>query len=189
MVGNTERISRAKILVVDDSDFERLLISTALKKAGFSKIYVAGDGIEAIEKTMDLRPDIVLLDLKMPKMDGFGYCENVRATASLPRMPIIVQTVLEERESRLRALSCGADDYLIKPLDMEELVLRMRIHIERHFMFRELEDMFSYLKMETEAVKDFQTDIYAEDLPELHKGRFDKHCQVLEQLACLSKPS
>ncbi len=145
MYENVARFSHACILVVDDSVFERRLISTALKKAGFNKIEGANDGVEALKKTYELRPDLVLLDLCMPNLDGFGYCEKVRADRQLLQMPIIVQTALEDRNSRLRALSSGANDFLLKPLDMDEVSLRICVHIENYFMLHQLKALRDYL--------------------------------------------
>ncbi|MDR3423697.1 MAG: response regulator [Alphaproteobacteria bacterium] len=179
------RFSHARILVADDSVFDRRLILTALKKLGFSRIDTADDGVEALQKTHDLRPDLVLLDLRMPNLDGFGYCEAVRNDSELPRMPIIVQTALGDRASRLRALACGADDYLTKPLDMDELSLRICVQIERYFMMRDLEDMCGYLKMEVEQCRNMRQHVHQTELPAHCRRFFDNHYEVLEQLAHL----
>jgi len=177
------RFSSARILVVDDSVFERRLISLALKKSGFIHIETADDGVEAVNKTRQFMPDMVLLDLNMPNLDGFGYCEMVRNDSTLPRMPIIVQTAQEDRQSRLHALACGADDYLTKPLDMDELSLRLCLHIERYFMLRDLQDMCSYLRMEVENGK-LLRDIVRDSggaFPEV-QASMDRHYEVLEQM-------
>ena len=147
MLALPSRLSQASILVVDDSQFSTRLITTALAKAGFNAIETAKDGMEAMEKTRHLKPELVILDIVMPKLDGFGYCEQVRKDLDLPRMPIIVQTMLEDRETKLRALSCGADDFLHKPLDADELVLRTRVHLERYFMLQDLNEMCLYLML------------------------------------------
>ncbi|MFA5040125.1 MAG: response regulator [Bdellovibrionales bacterium] len=181
------RFSCARILVVDDSVFDRRLISMALKKAGFTRMMTADDGADAVQKTYDFHPDLVLLDLNMPNLDGFGYCEMIRKDNSLPRMPIVVQTALEDRQSRLHALSCGADDFLTKPLDMAELTLRICVHVERYFMFRDMEDMCGYLKMEMDMVAGLRGDIEKAKVSDSNKTHLDNHFEVLEELACLSK--
>jgi DNA-binding response OmpR family regulator len=186
MLSRVTRFSGARILVVDDSLFDRRLISTALKKAGFTKMMTADDGADAVQKTHDYRPDLVLLDLKMPNLDGFGYCEMVRKDSDLPKMPIIVQTELEDRQSRLHALSCGADDFLTKPLDMAELTLRICVHIERYFMLRDMQDMCDYLKMEVDTVRSLQADIDKVRATVANKGDMDNHFEVLKQLAYLT---
>jgi DNA-binding response OmpR family regulator len=176
------RFSFARILVVDDSVFDRRIISIALKKAGFKKILTADDGAEAVQKTYDFRPDLVILDLKMPNLDGFGYCEMVRNDNSLPRMPIIVQTGMKDRQSWMRALSCGADDFLTKPLDMEELTLRICVHAERYFMLRDLEDTCSYLKMELDISHNLRGAIEKSGMSPSKVNTLSRHFEVLEQI-------
>ncbi len=183
------RFAHACILVVDDGVFDRRLITFALRKAGFSRIYTADDGADALQKTYDLHPDIVLLDLNMPNLDGFGYCEMVRSDKSLPRMPIIVQTALNNRQSWLHALSCGADDFLTKPLDMVELTLRMCVHVERYFMLRDLEDMCGYLQMELENAKGIREKNVSDGFSEPSSNLLERHYEVLEQIVCVSASS
>jgi len=183
---SSTRFSCARILVVDDSVFERQLISMALQKAGFQRIISADDGADALKKTKEFQPDLVLLDLQMPTLDGFGYCELVRKDPTLPRMPIIVQTALEDRQSRLRALSCGADDFLTKPLDMAELTLRIGVHVDRYFMLREMENMCDYLKMELETVHHVRSAMDDANVASMSRTKLERHYEVLEQLAFLS---
>ena len=178
----TSRFSHARILVVDDSVFDRRLILLALKKAGFNKVFTADDGAEAVQKTYDLHPDLVLLDLNMPNLDGFGYCEMVRNDKSLPKMPIIVQTSMKNRQSWLHALSCGADDFLTKPLDMAELTLRICVHAERYFMLNELQNMCEYLKMELEYAQGIRKDLEKSGLSDEAVHSLNRHYEVLEEI-------
>lgn len=136
-----ERFANARILVVDDLPLNVKLITTALEAAGYSHIMPAYNGIEALEKTHSFHPDLVLLDIMMPVMNGFEYCEKIRGDTSVRRMPIIVQTALGEREDKLRALSSGADDFINKPIDREELILRTHIQLERYFMVQDTDNM------------------------------------------------
>ncbi len=176
------KFSHARILIVDDSVFDRRLISTALKKTGFTKIVTADDGADAVQKTHDFRPDLVLLDLNMPNLDGFGYCEMVRNDETLPRMPILVQTALKNRQSWLHALSCGADDFLTKPLDMAELTLRICVHIEHFFMLRDLQNMCDYLKMELDLSHNLRKEVKDSQLSPPKRIILDRHYEVLEQI-------
>jgi DNA-binding response OmpR family regulator len=152
MLTKLDRLSKATILVVDDDALNRHLITTALEKSGFSTVKIAVDGNDALVQTIKFKPDLIILDLQMPNLDGFGFCRKVRNYDELPRMPIIVQTISEAREDKLRALSVGADDFLNKPLDMEELKLRSCVHLERYFMLQDLKNMCGYLKMELDLM-------------------------------------
>lgn len=140
-------LAQARVLIVDDSDFTLKLIGAVIHGAGFRKIETARDGLIALEKTQQFDPHIVLLDLEMPNLDGFGYLDRARKELPKPPIPIIVQTSLEERDAKLAALACGADDFLNKPLDPDELMLRVRLHLERYFMLKDLSEMRHYLEI------------------------------------------
>lgn len=182
VVRSNQRFANARILVVDDVDFTRRLISSALVKSGFSCIETAENGAEALQKTYDVCPDLVILDLNMPKLDGFGYCELVRGDKNLPRMPIVVQTGFDERKARLRALSCGADDFLTKPLDMDELSLRICVHVDRYFMLRDMSNMCDYLEMEVEKTQELRRYIEQSSEPQSGHDLLDKHLDVMKEL-------
>jgi DNA-binding response OmpR family regulator len=141
-----ERFANARILVVDDLSLNVKLIHVALEAAGYSHIASAYNGMEALEKTHHFQPDLVLLDIMMPVLNGYEYCKKIRSDPAARRMPIIVQTALGEREDKLHALSCGADDFINKPIDREELILRVHVHLERYFMFKDTDDMRDYPK-------------------------------------------
>ena len=149
----TKRFAEARILVVDDIDTNVKLICSILESAGFKHTATAADGVIALEKTHHFKPDLVLLDIMMPNLDGFGYCRQIRSDPLAVRMPIIVQTALDDREDRLQALSCGADDFLNKPLDSEELILRVLVHLERYFMFLDMNEIRIKLNTELEQTK------------------------------------
>ena len=101
------------ILVVEDDQFLAEMYSTKLGIEGF-EVLLAGDGEQAIELLNSRKPDLVILDLMLPKLDGFGVLEAMRADTGLARIPVIVLSNLGEKESVDRALSLGASDYLIK---------------------------------------------------------------------------
>ena len=186
MLALINRLSYARILVVEDNLVMQEVITSALAKAGFCKIETAIDGIEALAKTQSFEPDLVLLDLKMPNLDGFGYCERVRNDHTLLRMPIIVQTTLDDRASRLRALSCGADDFLNKPIDVEELNLRVCSHLIRYFAYKEMQDMYSYINMELDHLRQKMRGEHMTAPTESLQNTLKKHCEVLESMTTIS---
>ncbi|MDE1901070.1 MAG: response regulator [Alphaproteobacteria bacterium] len=179
------RLSQARILVVDDSELSLRLIENSLIKKGFSRVDTARDGMEALDKTRNAIPDLVILDLVMPGMDGFAYCEQVRADGSLPRMPIIVQTAAEEREFKLRALSTGADDFLHKPVDQEELDLRVRLHLQRYFGMEDMHEVCDYLRMELEQAQKMIAHLQASNIHPDAATIFEKHLDVLKTITVL----
>jgi signal transduction histidine kinase len=89
-------------------------------------VVCCSSGVEALAEVAARPPDLVLLDVVMPKMNGFEVCERLRATPAMAEVPILILTALQDRESRLRGLRAGADDVLSRPIDTEELLARVR---------------------------------------------------------------
>ncbi len=123
-----------KILVVDD---ERLIVDSikyGLQKEGYT-IVAAYDGVQAIAKVQEDKPDLVLLDIQLPKTDGWAVCRAIRQES---RMPIIMLTARGEEADKVLGLELGADDYLVKPFSMRELLARVRAALRRATQYSEV---------------------------------------------------
>jgi two-component system KDP operon response regulator KdpE len=115
------------ILVVDDEPQITRVLRTALAGHGYS-VRTAGDGDEALEVMREWMPDLVITDLSMPNMGGLELCRRIRTKLAVP---IIVLSVRGEEKPKVEALDCGADDYVTKPFNMNELVARVRAGLRR----------------------------------------------------------
>ncbi len=115
------------ILVVDDEIRYQHLLRVNLESEGY-EISTAGDGEQAIEMIANRRPDMVILDVMMPRLDGYSTCERIRQFSSVP---IIMLTGKAEEDDRVRGLNAGADDYVAKPFSATELVARVRAVLRR----------------------------------------------------------
>ena len=113
-------IKNIKILVVDDEPKIRMFIRANLEARGY-EVYLAQDGVEAIELAERVIPDVIVLDINMPRMDGIEACRRIREWAD---MPIIMLSVRGDEKDKVRALDEGADDYITKPFGVEELLAR-----------------------------------------------------------------
>jgi len=113
------------ILIVDDEPVERETMRVLLSGRGYNLV-VAPNGAEALEKASALSPDLILLDVMMPGMDGFEVCQRLRADPLVAEVPIIMVTALDDQPTRLRGLEVGADDFLTKPYDRLELRARVQ---------------------------------------------------------------
>jgi len=113
------------VLIVDDNPRGRKTLQTLLLDQGYNLVF-ANDGPEALVKAAELRPDVILLDVMMPNMDGFEVCQRLRADPSLAEVPVIMVTALDDRDSRLQGLEAGADDFVSKPFDRAELRTRVQ---------------------------------------------------------------
>ncbi|WP_432661982.1 response regulator YycF [Wukongibacter baidiensis] len=116
-----------KILVVDDEKPISDIIKFNLVKEGF-QVDVAFDGEEALRKVYQFHPDLILLDLMLPKLDGFQVCRKVRESFN---MPILMLTAKEEEVDKVLGLELGADDYITKPFGMRELIARVKANLRR----------------------------------------------------------
>ncbi len=113
------------ILVVDDDEKSRKLLCDLLEAKGYS-VMLAENGRRALEKALAEPPDLILLDVLMPVMDGYEVCRHLRLDPLLAEVAIIMVTALDDRAARLRGLEAGADDFISKPFDAAELQIRVR---------------------------------------------------------------
>jgi class 3 adenylate cyclase len=111
------------VLVVDDEEQNRTLLRDPLEARGY-EVEEAEDGVQALQKTAARPPDVILLDLMMP-MDGFEVCRRLRQDAKTAHIPILMITALSERKERLLAIEAGANDFLNKPVDIQDVILRV----------------------------------------------------------------
>ena len=117
-----------KVLVVDDESNIVDILRFNLQREGY-EVLAAYDGQEGLEKARNEGPDLILLDVMLPLMDGFQVCEELRKTDRLT--PIIMLTAREEERDRVMGLELGADDYVVKPFSVRELLARVRTNIRR----------------------------------------------------------
>ncbi len=120
---------KSTILIVDDELFMSKTLEGLLTSPDYM-LALASNGEEALAKAAELTPDLILLDVMMPVMDGFEVCRRLRADAVLAEVPVIMVTALDDRESRLRGIEVGADDFISKPIDPVELQARVRTTIK-----------------------------------------------------------
>jgi response regulator RpfG family c-di-GMP phosphodiesterase len=123
----------AHILVVDDLDANRALIARMLAPDGYL-VSGAADGAQALEMVAEQQPDLVLLDVMMPGTDGFAVCRTLKQEAATRLIPVVLITSLSESSSRIEGLDAGADDYVSKPVNAQELRARVRslLRIKRY---------------------------------------------------------
>ena len=116
-----------RILIIEDETAIRSILSELLADAGYS-IETAGDGLEGITKFREKPFDLILLDIMMPKIDGYTVCEMIRRDSNVP---VIMLTALDEEEAQIRAFELKADDYIIKPFSVKLVLMRLEAVLRR----------------------------------------------------------
>jgi DNA-binding response OmpR family regulator len=143
----------ATLLIVDDMPQNLRLISDFLAEQGF-ELMLARSGAQALEKVRLEAPDLVLLDLRMPGMDGFEACRRLKADPETSDIPVIFMTAVDDTAHKVEGFALGAVDYITKPIQREELLARIRHHLQLHRLQMELsaqsEDL-AYKNRELEA--------------------------------------
>ncbi len=118
-----------RILIVDDDDEIRELLEFDIASSGYF-VDTAKDGLEGLNKALNNTYDLILLDVMMPKMNGFDVCKNIRqAKLAIPILMLTAKGTIDDKTS---GFDCGADDYLVKPFDIQEVLLRIRVLLRRN---------------------------------------------------------
>jgi putative two-component system response regulator len=133
-----------KILLVDDESASRAALETLLRREGF-EVHDASNGAAALAECVSFRPDLVLLDVLMPGMSGFEVCKRIKAAPETRLTPVVLITGLSATEDRIKGINAGADDFLSKPIDFNELLARTRSLIKLKQYTDELENAESVL--------------------------------------------
>lgn len=130
--------STPKILIVDDNPTNLEVLSDALRDQGWTTL-VATNGESAIEQVDYALPDLILLDIMMPGIDGFETCRQLKANPRTQRLPIIFMTALSDPVDKVKGLELGAVDYITKPFQHEEVLARIKLHLNLFYLNNRLE--------------------------------------------------
>lgn len=125
-----KKSEKSRILIVDD-DRDILDITCDFLEAQGYKVLQADSGKEALKKTHASKPDLILLDVMMPRMDGFWLCRVMKSDPELQNIPIIFLTAKDDAQSRIEGQKSGGDDYLTKPFDLDALDMRIKAQLNR----------------------------------------------------------
>ena len=167
--------ARALILIVDDEPFNVDYLEQELEDLGYETIS-AGSGREALEKVADTLPDLILLDVIMPDVDGFTVCRMLKEDRKTRLIPVVIMTSLNATEDRVEGIEAGADDFLSKPVDPRELIARIRTALKRK---EAVEDEISEVRKVSDHLAKFVPDAVRRivaanpDAPELQKREQD----------------
>ena len=159
-----QQIYSAMILIVEDEETNRIFLEKTLKMRGYTNLHTAENGQDALILVEHLKPDLVILDVIMPIMDGYDCCASIRAMADYKNLPILIQTSLSNPEERVKAFTVGASDFISKPIYPDELCARISVHLERQLCLKNLKLYKDRVQEELESACQLQLAI----LPKHH---------------------
>src|SRR5919202_2408751 len=136
---SVEHSGKGTILIVDDSPTNIEVLFDFLKNAGF-EVLMAPDGESALEKVKEVSPDVILLDIIMPGIDGFETCRRLKANPSTQDIPVIFMTALSQTVDKVKGFSLGAVDYDTKPVQQEEVRARVTLHLTIRNLQKKLQE-------------------------------------------------
>ena len=148
---NKETMKAARMLIVDDESANLKLLERLLNSHGYSNIDLVSDAREVVAHYQAIRPDLILLDINMPYLDGYQVMEQLQALDDPLLPPIVILTAQHDKSYLLRALSAGARDYVTKPLDANELLMRVRNLLDAQLAHRMMHDQKKVLEELVEA--------------------------------------
>ena len=171
------RETTSTLLLVDDNPVNLQVLLRTLDGRGY-RLLVAKDGRTAIEIARQAQPDLVLLDVLMPDVGGFEVCRTLKADPKLRNVPVIFLSALGDVSDKVAGLSLGAVDYITKPIQPEEVIARVDVHLNRHHLERELRRANQRLNRELAGAADMQRLILPRTLPQTGHVQFAAHYQT-----------
>jgi len=148
------------VLIVEDNETSVMLLEGAARQLGIGRVEVANDGVAALRRlAFEPKPDLILLDILMPEMDGFETCRRIRLDPRLADLPVIIQTALASNQDRVQCFRAGATDVVSKPLNLQELIARMRVHLENRLLISTLSEFHDRLDRDLTFARRMQRSI------------------------------
>jgi sigma-B regulation protein RsbU (phosphoserine phosphatase) len=165
------------ILLVDDQPANLQLLSQTLERLG-SKLLFAKNGEAALAIAQKARPDLILLDIMMPGIDGFEVCRRLKENPDTRKIPVIFLSALDETGDKVRGLQLGAVDYVAKPFQPDEVIARVNTHLTIHRLSTEVQQQRDELEHELQVVSQLQRNLLPERLPEINGLRLAVHYET-----------
>jgi sigma-B regulation protein RsbU (phosphoserine phosphatase) len=162
----TEVLPKGNILIVDDTPANLRLLSQMLAEQGY-QVRPVPDGPLALAATRAEPPDLILLDIRMPEMNGYQVCEHLKADAQTCDIPIIFISALDATQDKVRAFTAGGVDYVTKPFQFEEVLARVETHLALRKLQKQLQDANKKMAQELALAGEVQTSFLPHELPDI----------------------
>lgn len=155
----SKNLSASKVLVIEDNPSTQTVLGRLLNLINITNVAFASDGVEGIKQTKEFKPDLIILDITMPRMDGYEVIQHLKNDKETSDIPVLIQTASDNRETRERTFRAGATDFVTKPINPLEFFSRVRVHLENRLLVRNLTDKLSQIESELHAARRMQIDM------------------------------
>jgi phosphoserine phosphatase RsbU/P len=172
------RMATESILLVDDNAANLQMLYQLLEKGVGCKLLVAKTGEAALAIARRQVPDLILLDIMMPGIDGFEVCRRLKSDPATARVPVIFLSALDETADKVKGLQLGAVDYVSKPFQAEEVIARVNTHLTLHRLTLEVREQRDRLEHELKVVSDLQRELLPRRLPDLSGLQLAQHYET-----------
>ncbi len=161
-----DTLRNSRIVIIDDEPINVEIVSEHLRVAGYQQFFTTSDSTKAMDLIRKERPDVILLDIMMPQVSGLDILDELRESEDFFDLPVIILTAATEREMKLKAFEGGATEFLTKPLDSVELLVRLKNVLGMKAHFDRVKDYVKVLEREVEAI----TDVFDETIDKHASG-------------------
>lgn len=152
-------LSECRVLVMEDNPSNQILVTRLLNVVGIVQVDVAADGIEGLKMVAKNQPDLIILDITMPRMNGYEVLHHLKSAPQTKDIPVLIQTASDTRETRDKTFSSGATDFISKPINPLEFFARVKVHLENRQLVRGLKNKLVQLDEELMAAHAMQIDM------------------------------
>ena len=152
-------LSLCRVLIMEDSLSNQAVLTRLLNVVGITQIQIASDGIEGLHKVLSFKPDLIILDMTMPRMNGQEVLYHLKSAPETRYIPVLVQTASDTREMREKAFSSGATDFITKPINPLEFFARVKVHLENRILIYNLRHQLDQIETEMQSARRMQIDM------------------------------
>lgn len=152
-------LSQCRVLVMEDNPSNQAVLTRLLNVIGITQIQIAADGIEGLHKVLSFKPDLIILDITMPRMSGQEVLYHLKSAPETRYIPVLVQTASDTREMREKAFSSGATDFITKPINPLEFFARVKVHLENRILIYSLRHQLDQIESEMQSARRMQVDM------------------------------
>ena len=152
-------LTQCSVLIVEDNLSTQTVLGRLLNVIGITNISFASDGIEGLTKATELQPDLIILDITMPRMDGYEVMHRLKQDKKTNSIPVLIQTASDNRETREKTFSAGATDFITKPINPLEFFSRVKVHLENRLLVKNLQNQLNQIETELQSAQRMQMDM------------------------------